>query len=106
MYYSSRSSSRHTQDLGYCLPLTCHRCNEVSYWHLLRETSKESGPLFTSSEVHRHSISCDKCRYIVDLNPEQAQRALYLLNCTRAYSAGQMSPQEYEQRLKEVNYLR
>jgi hypothetical protein len=106
MFYSGNSSSRSTQNLGYCLPLTCHRCSQVSYWHLLCETSKQSGPFFTSSEVHRYSICCDKCNYIVDINHEQAQRAFYLRDSTHAYFTKQINKIEYEKRLKQMNYLR
>jgi len=103
LLYFALQPNRTRQDLGWCIPLACQKCNQLTYWKLLREydTSFFGG----THAAMQYFIGCDVCGHMAPLDPDQSNRAQYLQTCTYAYFETRMTEDQYKQCLESVKWL-
>src|SRR4051812_7040355 len=105
MFFVAGSSSQEI-DHGPILPLTCPRCNQVTYWRMIQNISKVSVYFIpVANSDNRHKLVCTSCGYFTMLSLEQVQRAHWLKQVTAAFFNKQISDEEYRKNLESVKYL-
>ena len=94
------------KDYGPTYPITCPKCHNDNYWHLLN--TKTWFSLFfipvIPYEYHNYLL-CPICSNGIELNRVQTERAKILNNQTSLYLENQISEEEYTQDIEESRLL-
>jgi len=105
MFFIAGSSSGEI-DHGPILPLTCPRCNQVTYWRMIQSVSRVTVyfiPVSNSDNLHR--LMCASCGNCFMMSHDQVQRAHWLKQVTAAFFNKLITDDEYRKNLETVKYL-
>lgn len=104
-FFFAAGSSTTRFDHGPILPLTCPRCNVVTYWRMIENRYESTVYFMNVSSSSHYALVCQSCGNGTMLNQEQAGRAIYIRQYTHAFFEKQITDEEYRERLNEVRYL-
>ena len=92
------------KDFGPTMPVTCPRCNNDTYWRLLR--SRTWFTLFFIPVIpyeNKHFLLCEVCQNGVQLHGEDIEKAKYLTNATQQYLNKEINEATYQHALDTTN---